>query len=50
MIAKVDKLLIPMDFMIMNVEEDMEVPMILAKPFMETTRMGIDIDCRKMTL
>ncbi|MCI47471.1 hypothetical protein A2U01_0068713, partial [Trifolium medium] len=34
----------PIDFVVMDIEEDDDVPLILGRPFMKTTRMMIDID------
>ncbi|XP_050885434.1 uncharacterized protein LOC127090986 [Lathyrus oleraceus] len=44
MLVKVDKFLFPINFVVMNIEEDDDVPLILARPFMKTARMMIDID------
>lgn len=44
MLVKVDKFLFPVDFVVVNMEEDRDVPLILGRPFMKTSRMMIDID------
>ncbi|XP_058753783.1 uncharacterized protein LOC131626967 [Vicia villosa] len=44
MLVKVDKFLFPVDFVVVDMEEDRDVPLILGRPFMKTTRMMIDID------
>ncbi|XP_058761738.1 uncharacterized protein LOC131635147 [Vicia villosa] len=44
MLVKVDKCLFPVDFVVVDMEEDRDVPLILGRPFMKTTRMMIDID------
>ncbi|XP_058733282.1 uncharacterized protein LOC131604883 [Vicia villosa] len=44
MLVKVDKFLFPVDFVVVDMEEDHDVPLILGRPFMKTTRMMIDID------
>ncbi|XP_058732869.1 protein CFT1-like [Vicia villosa] len=44
MLVKVDKFLFPVDFVVVEMEEDRYVPLILGRPFMKTTRMMIDID------
>ncbi|XP_058784877.1 uncharacterized protein LOC131659743 [Vicia villosa] len=44
LLVKVDKLLFPIDFVVIDMEEDIDTPLILARPFMKTTRMMIDID------
>ena len=43
-LVKVDKFVFPVDFVIMDIEEDLEVPLILGWPFMKTTRVIIDVD------
>ncbi|XP_058745887.1 uncharacterized protein LOC131618737 [Vicia villosa] len=44
MLVKVDKYLFPVDFVVVDMEEDRDVPLILGRPFMKTARMMIDID------
>ncbi|XP_058742546.1 uncharacterized protein LOC131615049 [Vicia villosa] len=44
MLVKVDKFLFPVDFVVIDMEEDKESPIILGRPFMKTVRMMIDID------
>jgi len=44
LIVKVDKFLFPVDFVVMDMEEDAEVPLILGRPFMKTTKVMIDVD------
>ncbi|XP_058751963.1 uncharacterized protein LOC131625081 [Vicia villosa] len=44
MLVKVDKFLFPVDFVVVDMEEDCDVSLILGRPFMKTTRMMIDID------
>nr|KYP45027.1 hypothetical protein KK1_033488 [Cajanus cajan] len=48
MIVKVDKFMFPVDFVVMDMEEDVEVPLILGRPFMKTTRVIIDMDEGKL--
>ncbi|CAJ2654820.1 unnamed protein product [Trifolium pratense] len=43
-LVKVDKFIFPIDFVVMDIEEDDDVPLILGRPFMKTARMMIDID------
>ncbi|PNX96217.1 hypothetical protein L195_g019419 [Trifolium pratense] len=43
-LVKVDKFMFPIDFVVMDIEEDVDVPLILGRPFMKTARMMIDID------
>jgi len=47
LIVKIDKFLFSVDFVVMDMEEDAEVPLILGKPFMKTARVIIDVDKRK---
>ncbi|XP_019435112.1 PREDICTED: uncharacterized protein LOC109341625 [Lupinus angustifolius] len=47
-LVKVDKLVFPVDFVIMDIEEDAEVPLILGRPFMKTARVIIDVDDGKL--
>jgi hypothetical protein len=43
-LVKVDKFVFPVDFVIMDIEEDLEVPLILGRPFLKTARVIIDVD------
>jgi len=40
----VDKFIIPMDFVVMDIEEDKVVPLILGRPFMKITRFIVDVN------
>src|SRR5262249_25742669 len=42
-LVKVDKLIFPVDFVIMEMEEDFKVPVILGRPFLATTKALIDV-------
>jgi hypothetical protein len=44
MLVKVDKFFFPVDFIIIDMEEDDDAPLILGRPFMKTARMMIDVD------
>ena len=48
MIVKVDKFLFPVDFVVMDMEKDAEVPLILGRPFMKTAKIIIDVDKGKL--
>ena len=37
-LVKVDKFIFPVDFIVMDMEEDHEVPLILGRPFLATGR------------
>ncbi|KAK2359233.1 hypothetical protein QL285_084625 [Trifolium repens] len=43
-LVKVDKFMFPIDFVVMDIKEDDDVPLILGRGFMKTARMMIDID------
>ncbi|BAU01143.1 hypothetical protein VIGAN_11030900, partial [Vigna angularis var. angularis] len=47
-LVKVDKFLFPMDFVVMEMKEDTEIPLILGRPFMKTARVLIDVDEGKL--
>ena len=42
-LVKVGKFIFPMDFIILDMEEDREVPLILGRPFLATRRALIDV-------
>ncbi|XP_022871419.1 uncharacterized protein LOC111390593 [Olea europaea var. sylvestris] len=42
-LVKVDKLIFPADFLILDMEEDKDVPIILGRPFLATARTLIDV-------
>ncbi|XP_022866955.1 uncharacterized protein LOC111386723 [Olea europaea var. sylvestris] len=42
-LVKVDKLIFPADFLILDMEEDKDVPIILGRPFLATARALIDV-------
>ncbi|XP_068492199.1 uncharacterized protein [Phaseolus vulgaris] len=48
LLVKVDKFLFPVDFVVMDIEEDVEVPLILGRPFMKTAKVIIDVDKGKL--
>ncbi|XP_039115827.1 uncharacterized protein LOC120251354 [Dioscorea cayenensis subsp. rotundata] len=49
-LVRVDKLIIPVDFVILDVDDDVEVPLILGRPFFNTASALIDVKGGKMTL
>ncbi|XP_058762884.1 uncharacterized protein LOC131636270 [Vicia villosa] len=49
-LVKIDKFVFPMDFVILEMPEDEEIPIILGRPFLETGRCLIDIEEGTMTL
>ncbi|KAK8913958.1 hypothetical protein KSP39_PZI023509 [Platanthera zijinensis] len=49
-LVKVDKFIFPVDFVILDIEEDVEVPLILGRPFLATSRAIIDVSNGKLFL
>ena len=49
-LEKVDKFIIPADFIVLDMEEDKEIPMILGRPFLATERAMIDIQRGELKL
>ncbi|CAH9111996.1 unnamed protein product [Cuscuta europaea] len=47
---KVDKFIIPVDFVILDMDQDREVPLILGRPFLGTARALIDVGDGKLVL
>ncbi|XP_019433474.1 PREDICTED: uncharacterized protein LOC109340280 [Lupinus angustifolius] len=47
-LVKVDKFLIPVDFAVIDISEDTEIPLILGRPFMRTEKLGIDMENCKL--
>ena len=47
---KVDKFLSIVNFVVMEMEEDVEVPLILVRPFMKTAKVMINVDKGKLKL
>ena len=49
-LVKVDKFVFPADFVVLDMEEDQEVPLILGRPFLATRRAFIDVQKGELTL
>ena len=49
-LVKVDKLIVLVDFTVLDMEEDREVPLILRRYFLATTRGLTDVQERKLEL
>ncbi|GKB79616.1 reverse transcriptase domain-containing protein, partial [Tanacetum coccineum] len=49
-LIKVDKFVLPIYFVILDMPEDSRVPIILGRPFLETARAMIDVFNKKITL
>ncbi|XP_019451855.1 PREDICTED: uncharacterized protein LOC109353958 [Lupinus angustifolius] len=47
-LVKVDKFVIPIDFDVIDISEYVEIPLILERPFMRTTKMGKDMENGKL--
>ena len=45
---KVDKFLFPVDFVVMDMDDDNEVPLIPGRPFVKTAKFFIDVDDGKL--
>ena len=50
MLVKVKDFIFPADFVILNMAEDVDVPLILGRPFLATTRAVIDVKDGKLAL
>jgi hypothetical protein len=46
----VGKFYVPVDFVVMEMEEDKDIPIILGRPFLKTTRTLIDVETGTLTL
>ena len=49
-LVKVDKFIFPIDFIVLDMEEDKEIPIILGKPFLGTGRAMIDVQRGELKL
>ncbi|GJV38573.1 reverse transcriptase domain-containing protein [Tanacetum coccineum] len=49
-LIKVDKFVLPIDFVILDMPKDSRVPIILGRPFLATARAMIDVFSKKITL
>ena len=47
-LVKLDKFYFPNDFIIIDIKEDVEIPLILGCSFMKTTKIMIDVDKGKL--
>ena len=46
----VDKFIFPIDFIVLDMEEDKEIPIILGRPFLEIGRAMIDVQKGELKL
>ena len=49
-LVKVDKCIFPADFIVLDMEENKEVPTLLGRPFLDTGRALIDVESGELTL
>ena len=49
-LEKVDKFMFSVDFVVMDIKENIEIPLILGRPFMKTTRVIIVVDNGKLKI
>ncbi|XP_073152736.1 uncharacterized protein [Henckelia pumila] len=49
-LVKVDKFIFPVDFVVLDMEEDLDMPLILGRPFLATGKALIDMQKRKLLL
>ncbi|XP_022855495.1 uncharacterized protein LOC111376753 [Olea europaea var. sylvestris] len=49
-LVKVDKFILPVDFVVLDMEENEKIPLILGRPFLATGRALIDVQEGKLTL
>ncbi|XP_012477517.1 uncharacterized protein LOC105793136 [Gossypium raimondii] len=49
-LVKVDKFIFPIDFVVFDMDEDIEVPMILGRPFLATARTITDVGTGELVL
>ena len=49
-LVKVDKFIFPVDFIVLDIIEDREIPIILGRPFLATERTLIDVQEGKLIL
>ena len=49
-LIKVGKFIFPVDFMVLDMEEDEKAPLILGRPFLATSRALIDVESGELTL
>ncbi|KAA3477438.1 Retrovirus-related Pol polyprotein from transposon opus [Gossypium australe] len=49
-LVKVRNFIIPMDFVVLDFEEDREIPILLGRPFIATSRSIIDLEKKELTM
>ena len=46
--VKIQNFLVPVDFVVLDMQEDMKTPLILGRPFLSTTNVHIDVRAREI--
>ncbi|KAA3488571.1 bromodomain-containing protein [Gossypium australe] len=49
-LVKIDKFVFPIDFVVLDMDEDNSIPLILGRPFLATARTKIDVDAGELIL
>ncbi|KAA3472708.1 Integrase, catalytic core [Gossypium australe] len=49
-LVKIDKFVFPVDFVVLDMDEDNTIPLILGRPFLATARTKIDVDAGELIL
>ncbi|KAK5835933.1 hypothetical protein PVK06_011651 [Gossypium arboreum] len=49
-LVKVDRFIFPVDFIVLDIEEDNNTPLILGRPFLATTKTIIDVGTSELTI
>ncbi|MCI12218.1 hypothetical protein A2U01_0033321, partial [Trifolium medium] len=49
-LVKIKDMAFPVDFVIIDIEEDADIPIILGRPFLATSRAVIDMEKEELTL
>ncbi|KAA3488423.1 Transposon Ty3-I Gag-Pol polyprotein [Gossypium australe] len=49
-LVKIDKFVFPVDFVVLDMDEDNTIPLILGRPFLATARSKIDVDAGELKL
>ena len=49
-LVRVKHLIFPADFVVIDIEEDVDIPLILGRPFMSTTCCVVDMGKRKLQM
>ena len=47
-LVKIRNFFVPVDFVVLDMQEDMKTPLILGRPFLSTTNTHIDVEAREI--